>query len=293
MRPADRGSRSPRRWTSARGSTPARTPTSGRRKSSNTSRARSRKPPRMVLNSTKKRAMSSRNCRADEARQPAQHERRAHADRLEREVPGRQVGLDQPLDRRRVDGRRSRAPARRGSRARSPSAACRGRSGRSAPRSRSRRAWPSPRTRASRRAGTRSAGRCGCRRCARALAGSRRVALDDLVEGALLVEHHRVQRAGRPCAPPSADLSRRHRLLVVAQRVEAERVGEPLGRVDGEHQRPPSGARAGERRARRPWWSCRRRPSRRRPGSAARRRGEAEAHGRAESNEVARKSQRS
>ena len=63
---------------------------------------------------------------------------------------------------------------------------------------------------------------------------------DDLVERPLHVEHHRVQRAaGRPIDPG-------HRARGVVQLGQAHRLGEPAGRVDGQHDdraaraRPPA-----------------------------------------------------
>ncbi len=60
-----------------------------------------------------------------------------------------------------------------------------------------------------------------------------RVALDEVVEGALGVEHHGVERARE------AALDRRRR---VGERPHAQRVGEPPGRVDSDDARPAARA---------------------------------------------------
>ena len=78
-------------------------------------------------------------------------------------------------------------------------------------------------------------------RVARALVG--RVPLDQLVEGALGVEHHRPQLA-RP--------SRRvHAPLLVAQLAQPERVGEPPRRVDRQHRHLAPARRHAQRDRRR------------------------------------------
>ena len=52
------------------------------------------------------------------------------------------------------------------------------------------------------------------------------------------------------------------RLGSFAEALEPQRVGEPLGRVDRHDDRPAAGRGPPAARARRRWWSCRRRPSR-------------------------------
>ena len=65
------------------------------------------------------------------------------------------------------------------------------------------------------------------------------VALDHLVEGRLRVEHHRPELARRPGRrPPRSKSAGSTCALGVAELVEAERVGEPLGRVDRQHRDP-------------------------------------------------------
>src|SRR5438128_1917124 len=83
-----------------------------------------------------------------------------------------------------------------------------------------------------------------------AVAGlGRRVALDERVPGALLVEHHRGERALRGEALRAEVLGGDVPLLA-AERFEAEGAGEPAGRVDGEHHGAPPLERAPERERR-------------------------------------------
>ena len=94
-------------------------------------------------------------------------------------------------------------------------------------------------------------------RVARSLVG--RVLLDQLVEGALGVEHHRPQLALHLDACPTP--GRRRSLPSSSQ---AQRVGEALRGVDREHRDLRARGGHAERDRRRRWSSCRRRPSRRR-----------------------------
>ena len=128
------------------------------------------------------------------------------------------------------------------------------------------RASPSPCTPACRRSSTTATGRRGWPGSAAARSGSA-CASDDLVEGPLHVQHHRVQlAAGRR-------VDARHRARGVVQLGQPQRLGQPAGRVDGQHH--DRAARARRRAAPAPprSWSCRRRRSRsrRRSGSAGRR----------------------
>ena len=93
--------------------------------------------------------------------------------------------------------------------------------------------------------------------------GRRRQADHQLVERALHVEQHGVERARRRRRAPRCGLP-----SCVA---EAERVAQALRRVDGEDGGAPSPSRRGHGRARPPWSSCRRRRCRRRGRGAARR----------------------
>ena len=74
-----------------------------------------------------------------------------------------------------------------------------------------------------------------------------RVRLDDLVEGALHVEHHRVEAAAAGGVGP------RHRARGVVELDQAHRLRQPPGRVDREDDDPPprSAARSAERGGRR------------------------------------------
>src|SRR6266540_57180 len=74
-----------------------------------------------------------------------------------------------------------------------------------------------------------------------------RLALDDLVEGAAHVQHHRVQAARLPQLRPLAA----HRPRLVGEHVQAEGLGQPPGRVDGEHAGAPPLLRAPQRHRRR------------------------------------------
>jgi hypothetical protein len=89
------------------------------------------------------------------------------------------------------------------------------------------------------------------------------VALDELVEGALGVEHHRPQLPAHLDAGPGEALGLDATGLVV-ELLEAERLSEPAGGVDGEngHALPAGGEPHGESPP--PWSSYRRRPSPRR-----------------------------
>ena len=88
-------------------------------------------------------------------------------------------------------------------------------------------------------------------RVARLLVG--RVPFDQVVEGPLGVEHHRPQLA---VAGVDLDL-----LLLVAELGQAERVGQPLGRVDRQHDHLLAALGHARARPRPRWWSCPRRPS--------------------------------
>ena len=57
------------------------------------------------------------------------------------------------------------------------------------------------------------------------------VAGDEIVEGAFRVEHHRPQLTG----PWTVDL-----FGLIADSVESQRVGQPLGGIDGHHHGPPA-----------------------------------------------------
>ena len=103
-----------------------------------------------------------------------------------------------------------------------------------------------------------------------------RVAANEGVPRLLRVEHGRPQLAPRPDAGGPEGLVG-DPVLLVADAVEAEGIGQPPGRVDGEHEHLAAVADGGHaRRRRRPWSSCPRRPvrSRRRsPWRPAARRG--------------------
>ena len=87
----------------------------------------------------------------------------------------------------------------------------------------------------------------------------------DLVEGPLHVEHHGVQLAAAGLGVDALDLARG-----VVQLGQAQRLGQPAGRVDGQHDGAPAVLLGGpQRRARPRWWSCRRRRSRSRPRSGS------------------------
>ena len=62
------------------------------------------------------------------------------------------------------------------------------------------------------------------------------LALHHLVEGALHVEHHRVERAA---GPSLTGADPRHRARGVVELGDAHRLGQPAGRVDGEHHDVP------------------------------------------------------
>ena len=102
--------------------------------------------------------------------------------------------------------------------------ACPGRAGRS-PVGAARGAFPWPCTPATRPPRSTAPDRSGWRAPRRGFA--RRVPLDQVVEGALGVEHHRPQLAVHV---------RLHAALLIAQLGQAERSGQPLGRVDREHR---------------------------------------------------------
>jgi hypothetical protein len=74
--------------------------------------------------------------------------------------------------------------------------------------------------------------------------------VNEIVEGALHVEHHRRQlsRLAHAESPQRVALER---LGLVAERLDAERVGQAPGRIDGEHQGAPSTARGLEGEGRR------------------------------------------
>ena len=132
--------------------------------------------------------------------------------------------------------------------------------------SRARAGAPSPCTPASRRARSRCSRRCGSSSTRSAAASRRRVALDQLVEGALGVEHHRVERADRraPCMRrPSGT-----RCGSPSSVGDAERVAQAARRIDGQHGGAAAAASRRRSRARRPSWSCRRRRCRRRRADA-------------------------
>ena len=100
---------------------------------------------------------------------------------------------------------------------------------------------------------------------------------DQLVEGRLGVEHHRPELAAASRRPARSNSAGSTGARLVAELRQAERVGEPLRRVDREHRDLLARAPPSRRRSPPRWSSCRRRPSRRRcrpacPRGARRRR---------------------
>ncbi len=188
---------------------------------------------------------------ADEARQPAEHERGAHADGLEREATGVEVGLGQPPDRRRVDGRGEalrgveeveRVRGRRRVEDDEVVATLR----LDLVELRHRRVLVRPRER---RADLPVEGVGEDAIADRGLLG---VPLDELVERALLIEHHGEERAALPERQPGRrEPLARHLDGIVPEPVDAERVRQALGRIDRQHQHPPPGARGAEAEGRR------------------------------------------
>jgi hypothetical protein len=72
------------------------------------------------------------------------------------------------------------------------------------------------------------------------------VAFDHLIEGAAHVQHHRVKAARLPqLRSPAA-----HRTRLVGEQVQAERLRQPPGGVDGEHAGASAGLRAAQRQRR-------------------------------------------
>jgi hypothetical protein len=78
----------------------------------------------------------------------------------------------------------------------------------------------------------------------------RRRRVDQLVERAADVEHHRPQRH-RPVDPGGAKQLLGDAALVVVERRQAERRGQAARRVDRQDQRTPAGARARQPQRRR------------------------------------------
>jgi hypothetical protein len=68
------------------------------------------------------------------------------------------------------------------------------------------------------------------------------VRLDNLVERPLHIQHHGVQAACRlgPVPSLSSCLDTRHQARCVVQRRQPHRLGEPAGRIDGQHHDVPA-----------------------------------------------------